>query len=167
MKINFQNQKEIESELLRKAIENHFKQKSQELQIFTYSRDFSISNKTFDKYEIEKIKNEGRFVIFSAMLIKDLQEFPFYKKIYLKNLDLVREYFDKNSIIQHCDCLPEMNFVEKVLKFLKPIIAKELEKELERINFFQKSIWLEQFKKDFAPLIKLFENPEKWLITTF
>jgi len=159
MKINIENKKKLQANILVDSIENYFEKKSAEFEKLTYSSSYEISKRTFNEYNLDEIIRNSDIFGFSAMLIKDLAELPIYKKLYKLNLEIKKEYHNKIETLQHRECHSEIDFVEKVYKFIRPIIAKKLEKYLIKYNFVEKCVWIDEFKSDFSSLIKLFDNP--------
>ncbi len=160
MKINIENQTVLQANILVDAIENFFLKKSAEFEKLTYySSSYEISKRTFNEYNLDEMIRNSDIFAFSAMLIKDLVELTIYKKLYKLNLEITKEYHNKIGALQHRECHSEIEFVEKVYKFIKPIIAKKLELYLIKYNFVEKCVWIDEFKSDFSSLIKLFDNP--------
>lgn len=159
MKINIQDQNELQANLLVDAIEAYFNKKSAEFERLTYSSSYKISKTTFNEYALDEMIRNSDLFSFAALLIRDLAEISIYKKIYKKNLEIKIEYHSNIGALQHKTSNSEIDFVETVYKFLKPIIAKKLEKYLIALDFVNKCVWIEEFKLEFSPLIKLFEHP--------
>jgi hypothetical protein len=159
MKINIEPKEVIQANFIIDAIENEFEAKASLYNKLTYSSEYKISKRTFNAYEFDEMISKDSLFSIAGMLIKNMQELRIKKNIYKTNLLIQKEYYKTNGMIEHRDCLSEIEFVNTVYKFIKPIIVVKLEKDLKHTNFISKCTWLDEFKQEFKPLLKLFKNP--------
>jgi len=160
MKLSIQTKKIMEARFLVASVENHFQKERTK-----YNRIFfsgNVSKRDFSEYDLDKQIRDAGIINYCADFIVSLAEFKDLKKIFSENMEIENKHLKEIGAIEHHNSILDFNydssFVEKAMKFLKPIIAKKFEKDLIESGFFQKSVWLDSFRVEFAPLIKHFEN---------
>ncbi len=143
---------ELKSRLICEGIEIYYREKADSLRELSYSSDYTIGKRSFNRYEFNKWMDSAGLFSICRTLFKHVEEYPHYKSLYKEN----------SSAYLSCDfesCNNDMDFVNKMYKFLIPLLAVELEKYITETDFLTKATWVEEFKKEFHSLIALFQNP--------